>query len=224
MPPLRRYLRITPHSILETRIYLTDPYQTSWLTSSTPTISSTTSTITRDPATTTTPAPILTRIITAIRPYVLRQLREERERALSAKPAKRRKITKDVAVEEDFEVSVFLTESGCRHQILVKQRGISGNQNVKGVKRRKGRAGKLTGWLEKEESRDVIDVDAEQGPDQGEAGNDAVPIREESDDEGGKKLEEYAEISDDEGFVQTQARRQTEMMQEADEKKKKALD
>ena len=58
MAPIRRYLRITRHSAIELRIYLQDPTQAqSWL---------------LNPRN-----DVLARIITAIRPYVERQLREE---------------------------------------------------------------------------------------------------------------------------------------------------
>ena len=58
MSPIRRYLRITRHSAIEVRIYLQNPaLAQSWL---------------LNPRN-----DVLARIITAIRPYVERQLREE---------------------------------------------------------------------------------------------------------------------------------------------------
>lgn len=60
MPPLRRYLRISPHSVLETRIYLDNPTDLHrWLLS---------------PA-----SPALPRVIEAVRPLVLPKLREEND-------------------------------------------------------------------------------------------------------------------------------------------------
>lgn len=60
MPPLRRYLRITPRSVLETRIYLDNPTDLHrWLLHSA--------------------SPALPRIIEAVRPLVLPKLREEND-------------------------------------------------------------------------------------------------------------------------------------------------
>ena len=78
MPPLRRYLRITPHSVLETRIYLDNPLDVSrWLLS--------------------TSNPALPRVLEAVRPLVLPKLREENEKAKKGKG--KRKGVKDVVVE-----------------------------------------------------------------------------------------------------------------------------
>ena len=208
MAPIRRYLRITAHSILEVRIYLEDPYQHPWLLTSTP--------------------PVLPRIMQSVRPHVIRQLREERERALQPK-SKRKKGVKDVAVEEDFEVSVFLTEGGTRHSLLVKQKGFSDKTRMRGVKRRRGKAGKLVGWLEGSKERPVeLGLDGHGGEDEDEGeGEDDVVVRRESEDEdegGGKTLEEYQDIGDDEGFVRTQRRNADIEAQQEDEKKKMALD
>ena len=182
MAPLRRYLRISPYSTLEVRIHLTDPYQAAWL----PTV--------------------LPRITAAIKPHVFRQLREERARATNAS-SKRKKVIKDVAVEEDFEVSVFLTEGGTRHSLLVKTKGF-GTGRAKGVKRRRAKAGKLTGWLEKEKAVDLT--------------GEAVEIREESDEEDAAAgLAQYEEVSDDEGYARTQA---SAGEGEEDDKKKLDLD
>lgn len=202
MPPIRRYLRITPHSVLETRIYLTDPYQLPWLLS----VSSATG------------VSVLQRITTAVRPHVFRQLREERARQF-AKTSRKKKGIKDVAFDEDFEVSVYLTDGGTRHNLLVKQKGFGEGGKMRGVKRRKGKNGKLTGWLEGSKEAPV-EVEGEETV----AG---VRIREESDDEedAGAKLRQYEEISDDEGFERTQARHNTEDIENnVDDKKKLAMD
>ena len=81
MAPLRRYLRITKHSVLEVRIYLDRPADAeSWLLKR------------NDPA--------LPRVIQAVRPLVLPKLREENERAKGRGGAKaRKKGVKDVVVE-----------------------------------------------------------------------------------------------------------------------------
>lgn len=100
MAPIRRYLRITKYSVLECRIYLDNPaLAESWLLNS------------RNP--------ILPRVIESVRPLVLPKLREENERS---KKGGKKKGVKDVVVEEDFEVSIFLTEMSTRHSLLTKQK------------------------------------------------------------------------------------------------------
>lgn len=81
MAPLRRYLRITKHSVLEVRIYLDRPADAeAWL-------------LKRD-------NPALPRVIQAIRPLVLPKLREENERGKGRSGAKaKKKGVKDVVVE-----------------------------------------------------------------------------------------------------------------------------
>ncbi|CZT44784.1 uncharacterized protein RSE6_05013 [Rhynchosporium secalis] len=101
MAPIRRYLRITKFSVLECRIYVDNPaLAESWLLNS------------RNP--------ILPRVIESVRPLVLPKLREENER--SKGKGSKRKGVKDVVVEEDFEVSIFLTETSTRHTLLTKQK------------------------------------------------------------------------------------------------------
>ncbi|KAK3329095.1 hypothetical protein B0H66DRAFT_13698 [Apodospora peruviana] len=102
MAPIRRYLRITKYSVLECRIYLDNPALVhSWL---------------LNPRN-----PVLPRVIESVRPLVLPKLREERERERSRKKSKKRSI-KDVVIEDDFEVSIFLTETDTRHSLLHKQK------------------------------------------------------------------------------------------------------
>lgn len=81
MAPLRRYLRITKHSVLEVRIYLDQPANAeTWL-------------LKRD-------NPALPRVIKAIRPLVLPKLREENERGKGRGGSKgKRKGVKDVVIE-----------------------------------------------------------------------------------------------------------------------------
>jgi hypothetical protein len=116
MAPIRRYLRITKYSVLECRIYLDNPaLAESWLLNS------------RNP--------VLPRVIESVRPPVLPKLREENERSKSK--GGKKKGVKDVVVEgkaidvhwwmilmlvEDFEVSIFLTETSTRHSLLTKQK------------------------------------------------------------------------------------------------------
>lgn len=101
MPPIRRYLRISKHSVLECRIFLENPADgPRWLLSAT--------------------NPALPRVFEAVRPLVLPKLREENERAKGK--GKKKKSVKDVIVKEDFEVSVFLTDVGTRHNLVVKNK------------------------------------------------------------------------------------------------------
>ncbi|KAL9025962.1 MAG: hypothetical protein Q9196_005300 [Gyalolechia fulgens] len=102
MPPIRRYLRITQYSVLECRIYLDKPADAHrWLLNER--------------------SPVLPRVIDSVRPLVLPKLREENAKAKSGKGGKR-KGWKDVVVEDDFEVVVFLTETSSRHAILHKEK------------------------------------------------------------------------------------------------------
>ncbi|KAK2805191.1 hypothetical protein FQN51_000714 [Onygenales sp. PD_10] len=102
MAPIRRYLRISKHSVLECRIYLDNPADTRWLLDS------------RDP--------VLPRVFKSIRPLVLPKLREENERARARKKSK---PVKDVLVEDDFEVSIFLREGGTSHSLVTKQKSFT---------------------------------------------------------------------------------------------------
>ncbi|KAL9595115.1 MAG: hypothetical protein Q9219_006632 [cf. Caloplaca sp. 3 TL-2023] len=102
MPPIRRYLRITQYSVLECRIYLDKPADAHrWLLNER--------------------SPVLPRVIESVRPLVLPKLREENAKAKSGKGGKR-KGWKDVVVEDDFEVVVFLTETSSRHAIMHKEK------------------------------------------------------------------------------------------------------
>ncbi|KAI9768734.1 MAG: hypothetical protein M1840_004729 [Geoglossum simile] len=102
MAPIRRYLRISKYSILECRIYLENPgLADTWLLNA------------RDP--------VLPRVFESVRPLVLPKLREENERA-KGKGKKASRGIKDVVVQDDFEVSVFLTDVSTRHSLLTKQK------------------------------------------------------------------------------------------------------
>ncbi|KAK2598287.1 hypothetical protein N8I77_011710 [Diaporthe amygdali] len=101
MAPIRRYLKISKYSVLECRIYLDNPALAhSWL---------------LNPRN-----PILPRVIASVRPLVLPKLREERER--SRKKSTKKRGIKDIVVEDDFEVSIFLTETSTRHSLLYKHK------------------------------------------------------------------------------------------------------
>ncbi|EEQ29690.1 hypothetical protein McanMca71_008015 [Microsporum canis] len=99
MGPIRRYLRVSKCTVLECRIYLENPSDSRWLLDS------------HDAK--------LKRVIENIRPLVQPKLREENERI---KAKKKSKPVKDVLVEDDFEVSIFLRESGSRHSLLTRQK------------------------------------------------------------------------------------------------------
>ncbi|EGX95394.1 hypothetical protein CCM_00048 [Cordyceps militaris CM01] len=131
MAPVRRYLRITKYSVLECRIYLDSPaLAQSWL---------------LHPRHQT-----LARVMEAIRPLVLPKLREEKERERAKKKPSKKSRVKDVIVKgtfgplatkqrpfrlvgkvkantcwqlaDDFEVSMFLTETSTRHSLLSKKK------------------------------------------------------------------------------------------------------
>ncbi|KAK8122472.1 hypothetical protein PG984_011142 [Apiospora sp. TS-2023a] len=102
MAPIRRYLRITKYSVIECRIYLDNPaLAQSWL---------------LNPR-----KPVLPRVIESVRPLVLPKLREERERSRTKRSTKKKAI-KDIVVEDDFEVSIFLTETTTRHSLVTKHK------------------------------------------------------------------------------------------------------
>jgi hypothetical protein len=78
MAPIRRYLRISKHSVLECRIFMENPADgPRWLLAS------------KDPA--------LPRVIEAVRPLVLPKLREENDRAKGK--GKKQKRVKDVVTK-----------------------------------------------------------------------------------------------------------------------------
>ncbi|RAL58908.1 hypothetical protein DID88_009328 [Monilinia fructigena] len=119
MAPIRRYLRISKFSVLECRIYVDNPaLAESWLLNS------------RNP--------VLPRVIEKVRPLVLPKLREEQERS---KSKGKKKSVKDVVIDEDFEVSIFLTETSTRHSILFKQKSFRETSK----KALKSNSNKLTG-------------------------------------------------------------------------------
>lgn len=229
MPPIRRYLRITQYSVLEVRIYLDRPSDTSWL------LSSRTN--------------ILPRIIAAVRPKVLPKLREENENAARKKGSgsrgKKQKGIKDVVAQEDFEATIFLTETSTRHSLLTKRKGF----REKGARLRSNGKGLAGGGA----AEDPIEVEDEDGK------AEVVVRREEDDDEDVQELQSIPVVeaggkrkavrggeegddglfvsSSDEDFFQTQRERRTkarrkgtadlapeqEQIAEADDKKKMAL-
>lgn len=138
MAPIRRYLRITKFSVLEVRIYLHKPSDASWLLSS------------RDN--------VLARIIQEVRPKVLPKLREENENSKQkTKGSKKKRGIKDVASQDDFEVSIFLKETASRHSLLTKRKEFSQKPKL----RSNGKG--LTGWLGAgnggERKEDAIDLE-----------------------------------------------------------------
>lgn len=111
MAPIRRYLRISRHSVLECRIFLENPADRDrWLLNP------------QDPA--------LNRIFEAVKPFVLPKLREENERVKGK--GKKKKSVKDVIQQEDFEVSIFLTEAGTRHALMIKNKTFQNRETTRG--------------------------------------------------------------------------------------------
>ncbi|OAR05872.1 hypothetical protein LLEC1_04536 [Akanthomyces lecanii] len=188
MAPVRRYLRITKYSVLECRIYLDSPaLAQSWL---------------LHPRHQT-----LARVIDAIRPLVLPKLREERERERAKKKLSKKSRVKDVIVQgmhwpwaachtcfvrrtglrlaDDFEVSMFLTETSTRHSLLFKKKHF----REKGPSMMQSNANKLLG----ETNDQPLDVDEtdfapirieEESGDEGDIDLSAIPI---ADAQGGAK-------------------------------------
>ncbi|KAI2622470.1 hypothetical protein GGR54DRAFT_64927 [Hypoxylon sp. NC1633] len=131
MAPIRRYLRISKYSVLECRIYLDNPALAhTWL---------------LNPRN-----PVLPRVIESVRPLVLPKLREERER--SRKRSTKKKSIKDVVVEDEFEVSIFLTETSTRHAMLTKHKHFHDTTQTKLTSN--------SGRLISETNEAPIDVDA----------------------------------------------------------------
>lgn len=91
MAPLRRYLRITKHSVLEVRIYLDRPADSeAWL-------------LKRGDS-------ALPRVMEAIRPLVLPKLREENERGKGRAGAKaKKKGVKDVVIEGMLHAIIIMS-------------------------------------------------------------------------------------------------------------------
>ncbi|CAN9121633.1 unnamed protein product [Alternaria alternata] len=114
--------------------------------------------------------PALPRVIEAIRPLVLPKLREENERGRGRGSAKsKKKGVKDVVVEDDFEVSIFLTDLSSRHSVLTKQKIFKDKARIQ------SNSGKLTNWLTSGTSDQPVVIN--------EDGADPIVIREEDDDE-----------------------------------------
>jgi len=136
MAPIRRYLRITKYSVLEVRIYLDNPaLADSWL---------------LEPRN-----PVLPRVIDAVRPLVLPKLREENENA-KRKGGKKKKSVRDIVHEDDFEVSIFLTETSTTHSILTKQKSFADKPQLK------SNSNKLGDWLNNQDN--PLDVEAGEVP------------------------------------------------------------
>ncbi|KAI4721448.1 hypothetical protein E4T48_02248 [Aureobasidium sp. EXF-10727] len=137
MAPIRRYLRITRYSVLEVRIYLDNPsLASSWLLNS------------RDP--------VLPRVIDAVRPLVLPKLREENENAGKKKGSKKKRGVRDVVVQDDFEVSIFLTETSTSHAMLTKQKSFTPKPKLE------SNASKLTNYFGGKDTETAIRVEDEE--------------------------------------------------------------
>ncbi|KAL1857500.1 hypothetical protein Daus18300_010365 [Diaporthe australafricana] len=165
MAPIRRYLRISKYSVLECRIYLDNPALAhSWL---------------LNPR-----SPILPRVIESVRPLVLPKLREERER--SRKKSTKKRGIKDIVVEDDFEVSIFLTETSTRHSLLYKHKHFRDTTQTK----LKSNSNRLTGGASRE-----VPIDVE-GLAQG--AEETAAVREEGDDDDAVALFDIPTMDEDE--------------------------
>jgi hypothetical protein len=184
MAPIRRYLRISKYSVLEARIYLDNPaLAQSWLLNP------------RDP--------VLPRVVESVRPLVLPKLREEQDRERSRKKGKLRSI-KDVVIEglnitsrdqktrtkpfaDEFEVSIFLTQTETRHSLLYKQKIFRDKTQTK----LKSNSSRLTGGDSLEAP---IDVDNATFASEQEVDNVPVLREEDDDDQEPINLDEIPDI------------------------------
>ncbi|KAI7090062.1 hypothetical protein KC356_g1862 [Hortaea werneckii] len=178
MSPIRRYLRITKYSVLEVRIYLDKPSDAPWLLSS------------RDP--------VLPRIIEEVRPKVLPKLREENENS-KRKGSKKNRGIKDVVSQDDFEVTIFLTELSTRHSLLTKQKAFRDKPKLKST------SNKLTGWLNTSENPIHIEDDERPPEILQEHAEDVPELRDIPDKDATADEDEPLFVSsDDEEFFATQ--------------------
>ncbi|KAK6350998.1 hypothetical protein TWF718_004176 [Orbilia javanica] len=115
MAPLRRYIKLTPQTTLQTQIFLEDPSVLhTWLIHPT--------------------KPALPRIIDSLRDLILPKLMEERERERAGAVTKRQRAVKDVVSGSDFEVSVFFKDSTTRHTLVMPRREFLGPKSEGGLK------------------------------------------------------------------------------------------
>ncbi|KAB8290379.1 hypothetical protein EYC80_010812 [Monilinia laxa] len=207
MAPIRRYLRISKFSILECRIYVDNPaLAESWLLNS------------RNP--------ILPRVIEKVRPLVLPKLREEQERS---KSKGKKKSVKDVVTDEDFEVSIFLTETSTRHSILFKQKSFRETSK----KALKSNSDKLTGNtndapIEVADGTAIMAEESEESfslQDIPEAGDDSDLFISEDEGPRGSKRSRSGRDSPESSFTPiTKRRKDEETSGDEDDKKKMAMD
>ncbi|KAL1899356.1 hypothetical protein Cpir12675_001472 [Ceratocystis pirilliformis] len=153
MPPLRRYLRISKHHILECHIY-TDPpaLQQSWL---------------LNPR-----KPLLHQIFEHIKPNVIPKVLQARENDQWGKKKKPGQKKPDVVVTDEFEVAITLLPTGERHSVLQKHKHFSDRASYKLQSSAKG--------LIAQSRLAPVDADTEDSRTNNEP---TVDIREESDDE-----------------------------------------
>lgn len=126
MPILRRYVRVSKFTVLETRIFLPSPADLPWLT--------------RTPA--------MSRVFAEVKHLVLPMLieaREQRQTGGKAKAKQREVVAAGnlftalqshggslISPTEDFEVSIYLTGAGTLHAVLRKTREIKPAKKLQG--------------------------------------------------------------------------------------------
>ncbi|KAJ6262270.1 hypothetical protein Dda_3076 [Drechslerella dactyloides] len=166
MAPLRRYIRLTPHTTIQALIFLEDPsILHTWLIR---------------PAN-----PALPRIIAALKDLILPKLLEERERERTATgSAKKKRAVKDVVVGTDFQVSVYFKDGATGHSLVMRRREMLGPKPEEG--RLVSNSSKMVQMLEDGVMGDVGDVDnrgggADNGQDDG-SGLRNLRIENEDDD------------------------------------------
>ena len=165
MAPIRRYLRITQYSVLEVRIYLDNPALAhSWLLNS------------RDPV-----LPRVIESVRPLVLPKLREENERARGKGKGKGKGKKKGVKDVvttgtnalvgshkgqlgprssrmfaltcSISDEYEVSIFLTESSTRHSLLTKHKDFGTTSS-----RLKSNSSKLTNWLTRGSNEKPVEV------------------------------------------------------------------
>ncbi|KAF3933492.1 hypothetical protein ABW19_dt0209172 [Dactylella cylindrospora] len=160
MAPLRRYIRLAPHTTLQSLIFLEDPsLMHTWLLHPT--------------------NPALPRIVNSLKDLILPKLREERERERkaaasgSSSSAKKFRAVKDVVVGPDFEVSVFFKDGATRHMVLSTNREFVAPKREVGGGAGGGIALRNSGKMGLgNDAMDIADVDGDDGGGVGDDGTD----------------------------------------------------
>ncbi|KAK6340937.1 hypothetical protein TWF696_009251 [Orbilia brochopaga] len=161
MAPLRRYIRLTPHTTIQALIFLEDPgVLHTWLIRPS--------------------NPALPRIVAALKDLILPKLREEQERERTATGASKKRVVKDVVVGTDFEVSVFFKDGATGHSLVMRRREMLGPKSEDG--RLISNSSKMVHVLDDGVMGDIGDVNAGGGGQDDGSGLRNLRIENEDDD------------------------------------------